>query len=149
MELEKPWEIRMPWETFDPARAKEISGSEGVYELADDERALIYVHYSGGREPFGFRGCMTRHFTDEELNPVIRARARFFRYEVCFSYLSRWKEILGRYFEEHGTLPEGNLAADGELPGLPRFTGGHRYRWGSRWGELPEKHRRGHGEVAD
>lgn len=134
----KPWEIRMPWQAFDPAAVDELSGSEGIYQLADAERNVIYVHYAGGRAPFGFRGCIAGHFSGHETNPVIRERARYFRYEICFSYLSRFKEVLGRYFEEHGTLPDGNLASDEELPGLPRFVGGGTFRWGERWGDLPE-----------
>lgn len=127
----------MPWQAFDPATVDELSGSEGIYQLADAERNVIYVHYAGGREPFGFRGRLARHFSEDETNPVIRAKATYFRYEVCFSYLGRWKEVLGRYFEEHGTLPEANLASGEELPGLPRFIGGNVYRWGERWGTLP------------
>lgn len=133
----KPWEIRMPWQPFDVSEAQDLSGSEGVYELADEMRNIIYVDYAGGREPFGFRGRIAKHFSANELNPVIHAKARYFRYEVCFSYIGRWKEILGRYFEERGTLPEANLASGDEIPGLPRFVGGHPYRWGERWGQLP------------
>jgi hypothetical protein len=48
---------------------------------------------------------------------------------------------MGRYFEEHGTLPEGNLASEEELPALPRFNGGNAFRWGERWGDLPEERR--------
>ena len=139
MAAEKPWEIQMPWQPFDAAQARALSGSEGVYELADSSYAIIYAGISGGRAPFGFRGLIAGHFSDAELNPVIRERARYFRYEICFSYISRWKEILGRYFEENGTLPDGNLAGSEEIPSLPRFSGGHRYRWGERWGSLPER----------
>jgi len=149
MDAGKPWEIRMPWTAFDPAEVNELSGSEGVYELADEAHAIIYVGMAGGRAPFGFRGLIAGHFSEAELNPVIREKARYFRYEVCFSYISRWKEILGRYFEEHGTLPAGNLASGDEIPGLPRFTGGHQYRWGERWGNLPEQFRKYRAQPAE
>ncbi len=50
--------------------------------------------------------------------------AALYRYEVNSSYLGRWLEILGRYREEHGELPPGNVAEGADLAPLPRFTGG-------------------------
>ena len=113
--------LSKPWQTFDPARAKEIPPVTGVYELADEQGDVIYIGYAGGREPFGIRGRIQRHFSPEEANPVIGARARRFRCEVNAQYLTRHIELLTRYRDERGCLPEGNEAPGEVLPRLGRF----------------------------
>lgn len=122
----QPWEIQHPWETYQPEMYREYSGSYGIYELADENQNIIYVGMAGGASIYGLRGKIAVHFGPDEKNPVIRDRARYFRYEITNMYLSRLVEVLGRYREEHGRLPEGNEASDEPLPTLPRFTGGAR-----------------------
>lgn len=121
---DKPWEIRHPWEAYEPAKYREYSGSYGIYELADADQTVIYVGMAGGQAIYGLRGKIAGHFSPDEPNPVIRDRARYFRYEINNMYLSRLIEVLGRYQEELGRLPEGNLASGEPLPTLARFTGG-------------------------
>ena len=118
------WEIQRGWESYDPAKYREYSGSYGLYELADENYDVIYVGYAGGHAIYGLRGKIADHFSPNERNPVIRERARYFRYEVNNMYLSRLVEVLGRYQEQRGKLPDGNLASDEPLPTLARFTGG-------------------------
>lgn len=117
----QPWEIKHPWETYDLAKYREYSGSYGVYEIADESRNVLYVGQAGGNSTYGLRGKIAEHFSPDEPNPVLRERARYFRYEVSNMYVSRYLEILGRYREEHGRLPEGNTASNEPLPALPRF----------------------------
>ena len=118
------WEIQRGWESYDPAKYREYSGSYGLYELADENYDVIYVGYAGGHAIYGLRGKIADHFSPNERNPVIRERARYFRYEVNNMYLSRLVEVLGRYQEQRGKLPDGNVASDEPLPTLARFTGG-------------------------
>ena len=118
------WEIQRDWESYDPAKYREYSGSYGLYELADENYDVIYVGYAGGHAIYGLRGKIADHFSPNERNPVIRERARYFRYEVNNMYLSRLVEVLGRYQEQRGKLPDGNVASDEPLPTLARFTGG-------------------------
>lgn len=141
-EVFKSWEIRMPWTTYDADNTKAISGSNGVYEVADEEGRVIYIGNAGGRELFGIRGRIMRHFSPEEPNPAIRGRAHRYHYEVTSMWLSRWVEMLGRYREDHGgRLPEGNEASDEHIPELPRFTGELWHEW-NRFGTPAERERR-------
>ena len=109
------------WQTFDPGAAKDIPPVTGVYELGDEEGNVLYIGYAGGREPFGIRGRIERHFSGEEANPVIRERACRYRYEVNAQYLTRHIERLTRHRDEHGRLPEGNEAPGEIVPRLGRF----------------------------
>lgn len=113
--------LRKPWETYDPADWKELSGSYGVYELADAEETVIFIGYAGPRARFGLRGKIMEHFSENELNPAIRDRVAKFRYEVNSMYLSRWVDLLGRFREDYDRLPAGNEASDEEIPTLPHF----------------------------
>lgn len=113
--------LNKPWQSFDPAATKEIPPVTGVYELGDEEGNVIYIGYAGGREPFGMRGRIERHFSEEEGNAVVRERARRYRYEVNAQYLTRHIELLTRYRDEHGRLPEGNEAPGEAVPRLGRF----------------------------
>lgn len=124
--------LKKPWQTFDPRAAKEIPPVTGVYELGDQEGNVLYIGYAGGREPFGMRGRIEGHFSEEERNAVVREGARRYRYEVNAQYLTRHIELLTRYRDEHGRLPEGNEAPDEVAPRLGRFgTAGSAGRSGS------------------
>jgi hypothetical protein len=113
--------LRKPWESYDPAEWKELSGSYGVYELADVQDNVIYIGFAGSRSRFGLRGKIMDHFSEKEINPVIRDRVAKFRYEVNSMDYSRWVDLLGRFHEDHDKLPEGNEASNEHIPTLPRF----------------------------
>lgn len=113
--------IEKPWLTYSQTVPKEIPGTLGVYELGDAGGSVIYIGYAGGRSLFGLRGEIGGHFGDEEANAVIRDRARRFRYEVNTNYLVRRVELLSRYREDEGHLPEGNVASAEPLPPLARY----------------------------
>lgn len=130
--LFKSWEIRMPWTAFDPdpKAVRQMSGSNGVYEIADKEGRVLYIGYAGGKHLFGLRGRIAEHFSGEDPNPAIRGCAYRYHYEITSMWLSRWVELLGRYREEHGgRLPEGNVASEEHIPTLPRFTGALWHEW--------------------
>ena len=124
----KPWEIRMPWKDWrefegtplwTPAAAK-LSGSNGIYELADASMRVLYAGYAGSRARYGLRGKLVDHFSERELNPEIRGKARYFRYEVTSSYLSRWTEVVARHAQA-GALPPGNVHAKEYPRHMPFF----------------------------
>ncbi|HXH21010.1 MAG TPA: hypothetical protein VNN10_03195 [Dehalococcoidia bacterium] len=124
----KPWEIRMPWKDWKdfegtplwtPAAAK-LSGSNGIYELADERQRVLYVGFAGSRARFGLRGKLIDHFSEREPNPEIRGRARFFRYEVTSAYLSRWVEVVARH-NQSGAIPPGNRWAKEYPRSMPYF----------------------------
>jgi hypothetical protein len=124
----KAWEIRMPWKDWSAfadtplwgKAAAKLSGSNGIYELADASGGVIYVGYAGSRARFGLRGKLKDHFSDLELNPEIRGKARFFRYEVTSSYLSRWVEVIARHVQA-GAMPAANAHAREYPRRMPYF----------------------------
>jgi hypothetical protein len=113
--------LAKPWQSFDPGSVKRLSGSNGVYELADEQGTVLYIGYAGSKANFGLRGKIAGHFSEAELNPVIRDRVAQFRYEVTAMYYSRWVDLLTRHLEDYETLPEGNRASDEAIPTLGRF----------------------------
>jgi len=111
-----PWKA---WSDFEDVpvwgpQAARLSGSNGIYELADESMHVLYVGYAGSRARYGLRGKLMDHFSDREPNLEIAGKARYFRYEVTSSYLSRWTEVIGRY-NQLGALPPANVKAK-ELP---------------------------------
>jgi len=113
--------LKKPWQSFDPADWKELSGSYGVYELADAQDSVIFIGYAGSRARFGLRGKITDHFSESEPNTVIRDRVAKFRFEVNSMYYSRWIDLLGRFNEDFEHLPDANQASDEYIPDLPHF----------------------------
>lgn len=130
MPLSKPWESFDP----DPKALRRLSGAAGVYELADEQGAVIYIGYAGSRALHGLRGCIAGHFSDAEPNAVIRERARRYRYEVNMMYYSRWVDLLSRFNEDYERLPPGNEADPQPIPRLGRF---HWKSWAENGAEAP------------
>jgi hypothetical protein len=120
----RPWEIRGDWIPAAEAALAAVPGSYGIYEIAGAGGELLYAGYAGGRTLRGLQGCIREHFATPGRLAGVTARAAGFRFEVNSSYLGRWLEVLGRYQEEHGVLPPGNVEEGADLPTLPRFTGG-------------------------
>jgi hypothetical protein len=103
--LNKPWR---PCVSLDA-----LPGHMGVFELADETGAVIYVGFAGGRSRFGLRG------------EIEAAVSRFgdchgFRYEVTTAYLTRYQELLMAHAADAGRLPRHN----GAHPGLGRLSPG-------------------------
>lgn len=113
--------LKKAWESFDPARLKELSGSNGVYELADAQGDVIYIGYAGSKANFGLRGKIADHFSEQEPNAAINGRVAQFRYEVNSMYYSRWVDLLSRHREDFEVLPPGNDASAEHIPTLGRF----------------------------
>ncbi len=120
--------INKPWQSAEPDALQRLQAVMGVYELADADGAVIYVGAAGGRVPFGLRTKLVQHFSDEELNPVIRERAKRYRWESNQQYTSRRVELLMQYVDETGAeYPPGNAAGSWEdRPQLGRLRRGPR-----------------------
>jgi hypothetical protein len=125
MPLQKPWTPR------EQASSAGLPGTLGVYELGDSDGEVIYVGYAGGRSPFGLRGRLMAHCSDDEPNVIIRERAAAFRYEVTTNYLVRHLDLLSRFHADHGGLPSGNEPEAGRLPALARYAAKGARRSGS------------------
>ncbi|MDG1135033.1 MAG: hypothetical protein P8N67_11735 [Pseudomonadales bacterium] len=77
----------------------QLRGQMGVFQLADEAQQVIFVGYAGGLSLHGLKG---------EVNQAIKdySHAKFLRYEITTSYLSRYKEILMVHKADFGELPE-------------------------------------------
>jgi hypothetical protein len=117
--------ISKAWIPRDRLNPRELPGTIGVYELADSNGEVLFIGFAGGRSLQGLRGAIAGHFSAEEPNRVIREKAASARYEVTTNYLIRRLELLSRYVEDFGRLPEANAIAGESLPPLVR------YRWHS------------------
>ena len=97
--------LTKPWREFSPHAIRDLSGQLGVYQLANSNGDVVYIGYAGGREPFGLRSALQRHF---ELGTGGAAR---FRCEVNMQYQSRWRELLMLHLADYGALPVANTDA--------------------------------------
>jgi hypothetical protein len=114
--------LNKPWITYRPGNDRAIPGNLGVYEIGDAEGNVLYIGYAGGRTRFGLRERIPAHFSPEEANPALRDRARAYRFEVNQMYITRWTDLLTRYLNAHGRVPEGNEASAEQLPRLGRLS---------------------------
>jgi hypothetical protein len=76
-----------------------LRGQMGVFQLADHQQQVIYIGYAGGKSLHGLRG---------EIGQAAQSytNAKFMRFEITTSYLSRYKEILMIHQADFGELPE-------------------------------------------
>ena len=80
-----------------------VPETEGVYQLLDEDRAVIYI-----------KGTRNLHQALEE-QLAINDKARYFLYDVDPLYTKRESEILQQYSARHGEMPEGNQAEVDDL----------------------------------
>lgn len=79
----------------------------GVYELADEEKRVIYIGQSARDVPGRIRQHLSRA-------GCVRERAAFWRYQFSRVPQSEEADLLAAYHEAHGRLPPCNRA--GQLP---------------------------------
>ncbi len=84
------------WLPFNAANVNGVPEIEGVFQLLDEEKKVIYI-----------QGTMNlRHDLEEQL--LAHGRARYFIYEEDPMYTKRESELLQSFLQQHGRLPEGN-----------------------------------------
>jgi formate dehydrogenase beta subunit len=88
------------WREFNRENVAEVPETEGVYQLLDEEKKIIYI-----------KGAMNLH---RELDEQLEAneKARFFMYDEEPMYTKRESELLQQYMAQHGDMPEGNRELD-------------------------------------
>ena len=105
--------IRKPWIEPSAESIRAIPAVVGVYEIADAEGHLLYIGQAGGREPFGLRTRIALHFSGDNPNSVLRARAALFRWEANQQYTTKRLEMLMQFQrDERVEWPPAHPAGD-------------------------------------
>ncbi len=84
------------WVELNSENVSQVPGSEGVYQLLDEEKNVTYI-----------KGTMNLHRELEEQLET-NEKARYFMYEEEPMYTKRESELLQQYMAQHGQMPEGN-----------------------------------------
>ena len=92
--------IKADWIEFTREQVAAVPEKEGVYEIADADKAIIYIHGTDN-----LRRDLLDHFEDglSYIEP-----ARFFRYEEAFMYTSRESEHIRLFMRSSDQLPRFN-----------------------------------------
>jgi NADPH-dependent glutamate synthase beta subunit-like oxidoreductase len=88
------------WLDFNSENVDKVPGENGVFQLLSKEKDIIYI-----------KGTIDMH---QELEEQLAAneKARYFTYEEEPMYTKRESELIQRYLQEHGKMPEGNEELD-------------------------------------
>lgn len=89
-----------PWTPLTEDAVAALGGHTGVFQIADEEKTVIYIGYAGGRSLFGLKGELEKE--------IGTPRGAYFRTEVNAQYMSRYQELLMLHVADFGALPERN-----------------------------------------
>lgn len=84
------------WLVFNAENVGAVPEKDGVFQLLDEQKMIIYIKGTGN----------LRQELEAEL--ATREKANYFDYEENFMYTGRETELLQKFLQEHGRLPEGN-----------------------------------------
>jgi len=84
------------WVEFTSEKVSQVPEAEGVYQLLDEEKNIIYI-----------KGAMNLHRELEERLEV-NEKARYFMYKEEPMFTKRESELLQQYIAQYGQMPEGN-----------------------------------------
>lgn len=108
--------LNKPWQEYDPAQARRITGALGVYELGDAAGNVVYIGFAGGKSRFGLRGEIVARLANPSGNAELDGKASKFRYEVNMMYLTRFVELLEKHQDATGAIPAANAMAGEYVP---------------------------------
>ncbi len=84
------------WLDFNSENVRNVPDQNGVFQLLDEEKKVIYI-----------KGAIDiRQELEEQLST--NEKARYFMYEEEPMYTKRESELIQRFLQEHGKMPEGN-----------------------------------------
>jgi len=84
------------WLEFNAENISTAPEKDGVVQLINEEKEIIYIKGTSN----------LRQELDVQLSS--NQKARYFDYEETFMYTGRESELLQKFLQEHGKLPEGN-----------------------------------------
>ena len=87
---------------FDAQNISQVPETEGVYELFDEQKNIIYIKGTAN----------LRQELEEQLEA---SKACYFIYEEKPMYTSRESELLQQFLQQHGKLPPQNLGLEEDL----------------------------------
>jgi len=91
------------WLKFEAENIETVPETEGVYQLLDENKMVIYI-----------KGTIyLRKELEEQL--ATNPKARYFLYEEAKMFTMRESELLQRFLKRYGRLPEQNLGLEEEL----------------------------------
>ena len=90
------------WSTLDQQTVDKLKGELGVYQLANQDKEVVYVGFAGSQSLFGLRG---------ELQQQVE-KAAFFRTEITSAYRTRYQELLMVHYADFGSYPILNSDSD-------------------------------------
>ncbi|MFC1970315.1 BzdV protein, partial [Chloroflexota bacterium] len=88
------------WLEFNPNNVNALPELEGVYQLIDDQKAVIYIAGT-----MNLRQELREHLGATE---GLISKARYFGYEENPMYTARESELIQQFVQQYGTMPEGN-----------------------------------------
>ncbi|MEM3011074.1 MAG: FAD-dependent oxidoreductase [Candidatus Bathyarchaeia archaeon] len=91
------------WMKFEPSFVEKAPQSEGVFQLLDENKKVIYI-----------KGTINlRKELEEQLKT--NKKAKFFLYEEAKMFTMRESELLQQFLKKHGKLPEQNIGLEEDL----------------------------------
>jgi len=91
------------WLKFETATVTDIPETEGVYQLLDENKTVIYI-----------KGAMNmRKELEEQL--ATNPKAKYFIFEEAKMFTMRESELLQQFLKKYGKLPEQNLGLEEDL----------------------------------
>lgn len=92
------------WLEFDVLHVNNVPEKEGVYQLLDENKKIIFIAGTAN-----LRRDLEKHL---ETDDSCLKRARYFDFEEEGMYTIRESELIQQFLQQHGKLPEGNDVLD-------------------------------------
>ena len=92
--------IRKEWLEFTPQNVAAVTDKDGVYELGDADKNVIFIRGTANLRP-----TLQENLADTE--PCLK-KAKFFRFEEVFMYTMRESELIQQHMRLNKKLPECN-----------------------------------------
>jgi hypothetical protein len=91
------------WMKFDAENAAKVPECEGVFQLLDDKKEIIYI-----------KGAL--NLRSELMEQVsVNAEAKFFLFEEAKMFTMRESELLQQFMKKHGKMPKQNVGLEEDL----------------------------------